>query len=313
MRRVTLTFDDGPGSLTPKVLDALKAHGARAIFFINGMNVDGRDDFKEHMARAAREGHVVASHTYHHLDLTTLTDAQIEAVIRRNEAVIRDITGGSLGIVRPPFGSTDQRVERAINRVGCTQLLWDVDSRDRAGADGEQQRINVVTGVRARGDRDSVVLLHDGSSRSPHEWTLHALEAIIGELSSDGYTFGPWTPLHRWEATYKLDIGSGGSSIGAGWRPHATLSIGSDGVIRVDGEVIHNVSFDAARNLLSWEPGETPGGCNPIGARIGFHRSSETLTPEHRNYYWRGAVPDDTFLIGSVQIDDWADLRGTRC
>src|SRR4051812_14282057 len=61
---VALTFDDGPDPVvTPRILDVLAAHGARATFFVLGARAARHPDV---VRRIAREGHTVATHTQHH-------------------------------------------------------------------------------------------------------------------------------------------------------------------------------------------------------------------------------------------------------
>src|SRR3954447_19294106 len=66
-KSVALTFDDGPNpAATPAILDALKARGVRATFFILGRHPGPWPDL---VARAAREGHAIGNHGYFHRKL----------------------------------------------------------------------------------------------------------------------------------------------------------------------------------------------------------------------------------------------------
>lgn len=57
---VALTFDDGPHpALTPRLLDTLAEHEARATFFLIGERVAGHEDL---VARIVAEGHEIANH-----------------------------------------------------------------------------------------------------------------------------------------------------------------------------------------------------------------------------------------------------------
>ncbi|MCH7978079.1 MAG: polysaccharide deacetylase family protein, partial [Acidobacteria bacterium] len=58
---IALTFDDGPGEVTPLVLEILRKAGVRATFFLCGQNVER---FPEHARRIAAEGHEIGNHTY---------------------------------------------------------------------------------------------------------------------------------------------------------------------------------------------------------------------------------------------------------
>lgn len=65
MRKVTLTFDNGPSSVTGNVLDCLAAHDVRASFFVVGENLSQPEKLKVAM-RASQEGHWLGNHTFTH-------------------------------------------------------------------------------------------------------------------------------------------------------------------------------------------------------------------------------------------------------
>src|SRR5689334_1915867 len=62
---IALTFDDGPGRITPALLDLLKAHGIRATFFMEGTQVE---EFPEIARQVVESGHEIGNHTYTHFD-----------------------------------------------------------------------------------------------------------------------------------------------------------------------------------------------------------------------------------------------------
>src|SRR5919106_6528747 len=69
---IAMTFDDGPSAvLTPKLLDLLAAHHIKATFFVIGENVAEHPDI---VARAAREGHEIANHSWSHPNLAKMSD-----------------------------------------------------------------------------------------------------------------------------------------------------------------------------------------------------------------------------------------------
>src|ERR1700734_391905 len=60
---IALTFDDGPNSNTPAVLDALKASGVKGTFFIVGRMTSA---YPAIQARVAAERHLLANHRATH-------------------------------------------------------------------------------------------------------------------------------------------------------------------------------------------------------------------------------------------------------
>ena len=71
---VALTFDDGPHPVyTKRLLDGLQSRGIRATFFVVGENISGSEEL---IRRMADEGHVIGNHTYSHIKLSGVTDAE---------------------------------------------------------------------------------------------------------------------------------------------------------------------------------------------------------------------------------------------
>lgn len=174
---IYLTFDDGPTrEWTPEVLRILKERGATATFFVLGLQAEKSPD---QVALVSYQGHAVASHTYRHLDLPKQKRSTIDKEIETTS----DLLGNIDRCVRPPYGSTNSTVRKAITDRDKVQVLWDVDTEDwrRPGADA------IVENVLANAKPGSVVLMHDGGG--DRSQTLAALPRFMDELSAQGYTF----------------------------------------------------------------------------------------------------------------------------
>lgn len=85
-----LTFDDGPGRYSAAILDTLKAHGAKATFFMNGYNIW---IYASQVQRMVAEGHQVANHTYNHPDLVQSSDALVRQEVDSLAQALTQITG----------------------------------------------------------------------------------------------------------------------------------------------------------------------------------------------------------------------------
>ena len=154
---IVLTFDDGPHPiLTPKLLDILKIENIKAIFFVLGENVAAGKNI-DIVKRAYDEGHIIGNHTYSHKNLRTLSESEIRNEIVKTEELIRDfLTVPKL--LRPPFGSTNQTVNKIIQELGYTSVLWNVDTLDwqKKSIKWVEDSIEHIT-LR----EDSIVLMHD--------------------------------------------------------------------------------------------------------------------------------------------------------
>ncbi|KAF9135585.1 chitin deacetylase [Mortierella sp. 14UC] len=122
-----LTFDDGPTPDTPDLLDFLDQQQVKATFFLIGANVVQRPEM---VMRVATAGHHLASHTWSHHALTTLTNEQIVAEIKWTEKAILDATGLRVRYMRPPYGDVDNRVRFVLKKLGYTVVDWGGDTFD---------------------------------------------------------------------------------------------------------------------------------------------------------------------------------------
>ncbi|KAG0291851.1 chitin deacetylase [Dissophora globulifera] len=122
-----LTFDDGPSTDTPVLLDYLKAQKLAATFFVIGSNVV---QFPDLVKREIAEGHHLASHTWSHHALTTLSNEQIVAEMKWTEKAVMDATGLRMKYMRPPYGDINNRVRFVLKKLGYIPVDWTGDAFD---------------------------------------------------------------------------------------------------------------------------------------------------------------------------------------
>jgi peptidoglycan/xylan/chitin deacetylase (PgdA/CDA1 family) len=176
---IAMTFDDGPSEkLTPRLLDLLAAHHIKATFFVIGQNVA---EFPEIVARAAREGHEIANHSWSHPNLGKMSDEKVRSELRRCDDAIKTAVGVRPTLMRPPYGSLSARQKRWIHdEFGYQIVLWDVDPLDwrRPGPSVVCNRILKETRA------GSIVLSHD-----IHPGTIEAMPATFSQLEAKGFKF----------------------------------------------------------------------------------------------------------------------------
>lgn len=184
-RAVALTFDDGPHPLgTPRVLEVLAAHGARATFFLVGEQVERRPE----LARRIRdEGHAIALHAHRHRLQLRLTARELAEDYERGLAAIREATGTTLTLHRPPFGIYSPAGLEEARARGLQPLLWSAWGKD-------WRKFTTPSRIADRATRNlqpgGVILLHDAdfySARSSYERTIEALPAILARLKAGGF------------------------------------------------------------------------------------------------------------------------------
>jgi peptidoglycan/xylan/chitin deacetylase (PgdA/CDA1 family) len=72
---VLLTFDDGPNFIhTPRILDTLKKHNVKGVFFLVGNRAFEHPDL---VRRIISEGHLVGNHTFSHFPFFALCNSAI--------------------------------------------------------------------------------------------------------------------------------------------------------------------------------------------------------------------------------------------
>jgi peptidoglycan/xylan/chitin deacetylase (PgdA/CDA1 family) len=184
---IAMTFDDGPSAtLTPKLLDLLAAHHIKATFFVIGENVA---EHPEIVARAAREGHEIANHSWSHPNLGKMSDESVRRQLQQTDDAIKNATGKRPTLMRPPYGSITAREKRWIHdEFGYDVILWDVDPLDWKRPGPGVVRARILKETRP----GSIVLSHD-----IHPGTIEAMPSTFDELEAKGFKFVTVSELIR--------------------------------------------------------------------------------------------------------------------
>jgi len=125
---VCLTFDDGPDPVgTPRVLEQLKAGGARATFFLVGRNAEAHPDL---VRRIRDEGHEIGHHSWsHQMPGETGARALVDEV-KRTRQFLEQIAGVRSNVFRPPHGKLTIPKLFHLWAMGQTVVLWAYDPGD---------------------------------------------------------------------------------------------------------------------------------------------------------------------------------------
>lgn len=174
---VALTFDDGPGAPTDRLLTILRERDAKATFFMLGSRVAAQPVTAKNVAEA---GHEIGNHSWSHSDLARLTPQQIRAEIQRTNNTIKSVTGKQPTALRPPYGSSNAAVRAEVANAGMASVLWSVDTRDWADRNAQVICSRAVSNARS----GSIILLHD-----IHATSVDAVPCIVDTLKKQGYRF----------------------------------------------------------------------------------------------------------------------------
>ena len=94
----------------------------------------------ERVKFAYGEGHMVASHTWAHKDLTTLSEDDINSEMERVEEALERIIGVKVAFTRPPYSKYNDLVRQVAHSREQTLVNWDFDSGDSTGSTAEQSK-----------------------------------------------------------------------------------------------------------------------------------------------------------------------------
>jgi peptidoglycan/xylan/chitin deacetylase (PgdA/CDA1 family) len=182
--RVALTFDDGPDpEATPRVLDLLDRHRARATFFCVGERVERHPELA---AEIARRGHRVENHSHRHLKrFSLLGPGAVAREIDRAQAAIAAATGRLPRLFRPPAGIRNLFLEPALARRGLWLASWSRRGFDTVRGDAARVARALTRGL----EPGEVVLLHDGGSARAAGGgpvVLEVLPAVLAAIDAAG-------------------------------------------------------------------------------------------------------------------------------
>jgi peptidoglycan-N-acetylglucosamine deacetylase len=184
--QVAFTFDDGPDdTFTPRILDVLAESGAKATFFVVGSAVQEHPDL---VLRIAREGHLLASHTYTHAHSFHFRgSARMAEDIQSGIDAIERIAGSSPRYFRPPQGLRVPTLRAALARLSTRQVCvtWTV-----RGFDAFSRSKDAITArvERALGP-GAIVALHDGTRFGGYrdrDATVDALRVLLAVCRERG-------------------------------------------------------------------------------------------------------------------------------
>ncbi|HRY30209.1 MAG TPA: polysaccharide deacetylase family protein [Elusimicrobiota bacterium] len=176
--RIALTFDDGPHpAFTDRLLRVLSENKAVATFFVVGTQAE---KYPVLLRTLARQGHELANHTFHHRNLTTISEETLLQELGDTARLIEETTGKRCRYFRPPGGRYNQGTLDLASHNGYRMILWTVFPRDHSAVSAQE----VYDRVMASASDGGVVLLHSGM-----EGTLRILPKIIQDLRARGFEF----------------------------------------------------------------------------------------------------------------------------
>jgi peptidoglycan/xylan/chitin deacetylase (PgdA/CDA1 family) len=179
-RMAALTFDDGPDpEFTPRLLDVLDKHRAKATFFMVGK---AARQYPEVVARAVRAGHAIGNHSWDHPSFRTIDSDERRKQIRDCATTLAP---HEQLLFRPPYKQLTEESRRDVVGLGYQIVLWSVHAEDWI----ENDTNRMYAHLRRHITPGSVILLHDGlwppcderaTDRGP---MIRAVDLLLQELA----------------------------------------------------------------------------------------------------------------------------------
>lgn len=186
---IYLTFDCGyENGNTEPILDALKKHDVQATFFVVGHFLETAPDMAKRMVT---EGHTVGNHTYHHLDMPTISDQEtFQSEMDDVADLFYDITGTKLSpYYRPPQGKCNVQNLEMAQKMGYHTIFWSLAyvDWDQDKQPGHEEAFDKLT---SRVHPGAIVLLHNTSQTNGE-----ILDELLTRWEEMGYSFGTLAEL----------------------------------------------------------------------------------------------------------------------
>ena len=179
---VALTFDDGPGVNTDKILDILRENDVKGTFYLTG------DEIENSMTKGVKiveAGHEIGNHSFSHKRMVFKSPSFIKDEIEKTDELIRQIGYEGDITFRPPYGRRLLVLPHYLSKNDRDLILWNIEPESYPDIASDSSKMvehvvdNIVPG--------SIILLHV-MYKSRTE-SLEAVEGIITSLKEQGYTF----------------------------------------------------------------------------------------------------------------------------
>lgn len=189
-----MTFDDGPSTVTPTILDTLKQQNIKATFFVLGNRVNA---MPETVKRIYEEGHYIANHGYTHSYSSIYSSPQsvLDEFNQCNEAVKNAIGVQEYnshlfrfpgGLIGGKYAEIKREAKELLSQNDILQIDWnsltgDAETRNPT-VEYEMERLKETM----QNKSSLVILMHDAQAKAA---TAEALPQIIDYLKENGYEF----------------------------------------------------------------------------------------------------------------------------
>ena len=190
-KQIALTFDvEWTDVQTDELLNILKKYQATATFFVVGHFLESAPEL---VKRMVTEGHTVGNHTYHHPDMSAISDKEsFQKELDAVSSLFQEVTGQEMTkYYRPPQGKYSTENLAMAKELGYKTFFWSLAYVDW-NADAQPTEEEAYGKLIGRIHPGAIVLLHNTSSTNGK-----ILDELLTRWEDMGYTFRPLSCL--WE------------------------------------------------------------------------------------------------------------------
>lgn len=158
-KEIAITFDDGPHPIvTPKLIDVLENHQAKAAFFCVGKNISKN---KSVVKNITQKGHLLGNHSYtHHKWFDLFSSKTMAAEIDATNSEIERAIGKRPTLFRPPYGVTNPNLKKALEKSNMFSIGWSLRSFDTI-----KDKDKVLKKLKSKTKSGDIVLFHDTNEK----------------------------------------------------------------------------------------------------------------------------------------------------
>ena len=182
-KKIYLTFDCGyENGNTEAMLDALKKHNVKATFFVVGHYLESAPEL---VKRMVEEGHAVGNHTYHHPDMSKISDlASFQKEMDDVRTLYQEVASQEMPMYyRPPQGKYNSENLQMAKELGYHTFFWSLAYVDWNVKD-QPSHEEAFSKLTARIHPGAIVLLHNTSKTN-----AEILDELLTKWEEMGYAF----------------------------------------------------------------------------------------------------------------------------
>lgn len=193
-KKIALGFDCGYNNkFTDYIMDVMDEYNCKVTFFVTGFFCQ---KFPDQLKKIHERGHEIGNHTMQHLRMAELKPEAIYQEIQGVNDLVREATGVSPVIMRPPYGSANSNVVAVSRMAGCETVFWTMDSYDW---DPKQSAETIIERSTKNMGEGCILLFHNSAPK-----TKQTLKKILDDYKAKGLQIVPVSDL-LYDGHYLVD------------------------------------------------------------------------------------------------------------